>query len=77
VDVTVLWHLGLDARQFGLLLVIGHGDAALLPGFPALPDGGVIDVTAEHHGMIQLPLLFWSRLEPVFIGFADALLFQT
>jgi hypothetical protein len=62
-DLCVLRHLGFNRRKLGFLLIVADGDAALPPGFPALFDGGVIDVTTEHEGTIKGPLLFGSGLQ--------------
>jgi hypothetical protein len=40
-------HGFLDARQFGLLLVVGNTDATHLPRFPALLNGGSISLATE------------------------------
>jgi hypothetical protein len=48
VDFGILRHRLFDTGQLGLLLVAGDRDAAGAPGFPALADGGVVDMTAEY-----------------------------
>src|SRR5262245_59957157 len=76
VHICVLRHGLLDVWQFRLLLIIGDGDTALVPGFPALLNGGVIDIAREHQHTLKFPLLLWSGFEFVFVGFADTLLFH-
>jgi hypothetical protein len=73
VDLAILWHFGGDRRKLSFLLLVAHRGAALLPGFPAFLDGGVVDMAAEHEGTITYPLLFGRGLELVLVGFADAL----
>jgi hypothetical protein len=76
VDLGILWHSLLDAGQFGLLLIVTGGDTAHPPRLTPFPDGGIVDVTAEHQGTFKQPLLFRRGFEFVLEGFADALLFH-
>src|SRR5262249_19552974 len=77
VDFAIFGHRLLDARQLGLLLIVGDGDTAHPPGFAPLAHPGVVDMAAERQHMVKQPLLFGSGLELVFVGFADARLFQS
>jgi hypothetical protein len=76
IDLAIFRHGFLDARQFGLLLLVRDTDAALLPSFPTLLQGGVVDMTAEHQRSLKQPFLIWSRLESVLEGRAGVLLFH-
>ena len=77
IDLAVFGHRLFYAGQLGFLVVVGDGDAAHLPGFASLADGGVVDVAAEHQGTLKHPLLLGRGLELVFVGLVDALLFHT
>ncbi len=74
VDLGIVGHGFFNAWQFGLLLVITHGDAAHPPGLAALANGRVVDVTAEHQRMVKQPLLLHSGLEFVLERLTDGLL---
>jgi hypothetical protein len=76
VDFSVLWRGFLDVGQFRFLLRIGDRNTALVPGFPTLADGGIVDVAAEHQRTLQHPLLFGSGLTFVLVGLANALRFH-
>jgi hypothetical protein len=77
IDLAIFRHGFLDGGQVGLLLLVRDTDAALTPSFPTLLHGGVVHVTAKHQRPLKLPLLIWSRLEPVREGLAGALLSHT
>jgi hypothetical protein len=77
IDFIVLWHRFFDAGQFRLVLVGGDRDAAFLPSFPALTNGGVVDMATEQQDTLKQSLLFRSRLKLVLIGFTDSVLIHT
>jgi hypothetical protein len=53
VDLAILGHRFLDARQFSLLLGIGDRDTAQPPRFSPFTDCGVADMAAEHQGVFK------------------------
>ncbi len=57
--------------------IVADGDATHAPGFPALTNGGVVDVATQRQYPLEQSLLFWRRIELVFVHFADARLFHT
>src|SRR5262245_20421565 len=63
VHISVLRHGLLDVWQFRFLLIIGDSNTALVPGLPALLNGGVIDIATEHQHTLTFPLLLWSGFE--------------
>src|SRR4029453_3739042 len=71
IDFAIFGHRVLDAGQFSLLLVARDGDTALLPRLATLTNSGVVDMTTQHQGTVNQPLLLRGGFEFVLVSFAD------